>query len=251
MYLTTRAKIPEYQELKEAGNLCTKIWNKANYYCREQWEKTGKIPSYYELQRVFKDDCWCRRVHSHTAQAVLHKLSESYRSWFQLRKTDASAKPPMFRKKNSISTVTFTKYAVKVEAHKIQLTLRKKEHLWVTYQLQPKVEVTQKNIVRIEVKNGFANIVYRVDEPPLKQGGLVMAVDLGIINTAATVKDDGEAKIYTGKDLLSIQRYFNKETEDPEHSDEAKQRKEEVEQKTVRTGEKEKETNQTRSSRTN
>jgi len=211
MYLTARAKIPQYSELKEAGNLCTKIWNKANYYCREQWKNTGKIPSYYELQRMFKDDFWCRKVHSHTAQAVLHKVSEAYGSWFTLRKTDVTANPPMFRKKNGISTITFTKFAVKVENDRIRLTLRKGAYLWITYQLQPKVEITQENIVRIEVTKGFANIVYKVDEPPLKKEGCVMAIDLGIINAAATVKENGEAKIYTGKGLLSTQRYFNKE----------------------------------------
>lgn len=211
MYLTAKAKIPEYPELKEVGNLCTKIWNKTNYYCREQWEKTGKIPSYYELQRVFKDDFWCRKVHSHTAQAVMHKLSESYRSWFTLRKTDATANPPMFRKKNSVSTVTFTTFAIKIEDHRIRLSLRKKVYLWIKYQLQPGVEITKENIIRIEIKNGFANIVYKVDEPPLKQDGQAMGIDLGIIHVATTVKENGEAKIYTGKGLLTIQRYFNKE----------------------------------------
>lgn len=211
MYLTARAKIPEYSELEEVGNVCTKIWNKANYYCREQWEETGMIPSYYELQRVFKNDFWCRKVHSHTAQAVLHKLSEAYRSWFTLRKRDATANPPMFRRKGSISTVTFTKFAIKVKDQRIRLALRKRVHLWITYQLQPKVEITQKNIVRIEVKNGFANIVYRIEEPPLKQEGQTMAIDLGIINTAVIVKENGGAEIYTGKGLLAIQRYFNKE----------------------------------------
>ena len=39
-----------------------------------------------------------------------------------------------------------------------------------------------------------------------------MGIDLGIINTAATVKENGEARVYTGKHLLSIQRYYNKET---------------------------------------
>ncbi len=39
-----------------------------------------------------------------------------------------------------------------------------------------------------------------------------MGVDLGVINSAVTVKDTGEAKVYTGKNMLSIQRYFNKET---------------------------------------
>jgi putative transposase len=211
MYFTAKAKIPEHSELKEVGNVCTKIWNKANYYCREQWEKTGKIPDYYELQRVFKDDFWCRKVHSHTAQAVLHKLAEAYRSWFQLRKIDATANPPMFRKKNSISSITFTRYAVKIEKCQMQLALKRGVYLHLDFQLQPKIELTHENIARVEVKSGFAYIVYRVEDPPLKQDGQVMGVDLGVIHTATTVKEDGEARIYTGRDLLSIQRYFNKE----------------------------------------
>lgn len=211
MYLTAKAKISEFAELKEVGNVCTKIWNKANYYCRQQWEQTGKIPSYYELQRVFRDDFWCRQVHSHTAQAVLHKLSESYRSWFALLKVDTTANPPMFRKKNSISTITFTNFAAKITDHKLDLTLKKGAHFQLSFQLPPNVSVTQENIVRVEVKGGFANIVYRVEEPHLKRQGQAIGIDLGVINTAATVKENGEARLYTGRSLLSTQRYFNKE----------------------------------------
>jgi putative transposase len=210
MYLTAKCKVPESAALKEVGNICTKIWNKANYYCRQQWETTGKIPSYYELARVFQDDCWCRQVHSHSAQAILHKLSESYKSWFQLRKVDTLANPPMYRKKSTISTVTFTKFAIRVNGQLVKLTLRRDQYFFFNAQLQPNVTVNQENIVRIEVKNGFANIVYQVEEPSLKQNGQVMGIDLGVINTATTMKEDGEARVYTGKHLLSIQRYFNK-----------------------------------------
>lgn len=212
MYLTAKVKIAEESDaLKDIGNICTKIWNKANYYCREEWTETGNIPSYYELQRVFKDDFWCRKLHSHTAQAVLHKLAESYRSWYKLRKTDPEAHPPGFRKKNSISTVTFSNFAIRVEDHRLRLTLVKGTHLWLDYQAQHGVEIMQDNIIRIEITNSYANIVYKVQEPALKEVGQVMAIDLGIINTATTVKEDGEAKIYPGKAILSIQRYFNKE----------------------------------------
>lgn len=211
MYLTAKTRIPESAELREVGSICTKIWNKANYYCRQQWETTGKIPSYYELARVFKDDYWCRQLHSHSAQAVLRKLSEAYKSWFQLRKTDALANPPMFRKKNTISTVTFTKYAIRMYGQQIKLTLRSEQYFFFNVHLQPKVSVTKENIVRIEVKNGFANIVYQAEEPSLRKSGQVMGIDLGVINTATTVKENGEARIYTGKSLLSTQRYFRKE----------------------------------------
>ena len=210
MYLTAKAKIPETAELQQVGCVCTKIWNKANHYCREIWQKTGKIPNYYELQRVFKDDVWCRQIHSHTAQAVLHKLSESYRSWFQLRKIDATANPPMFRKKNSISTVTFTKFAIQIKGNEMRLSLRNKVFAYLPFQIQRTVRINQENIVRVEVKKGVANIVYKVEEPSLKREGQIMGIDLGVINTATTVKENGEARVYTGKGLLSIQRYFNK-----------------------------------------
>jgi len=150
-------------------------------------------------------------LHSHTAQAVMHKLAESYRSWFKLRKTDPNAHPPGFRKKNSISTITFSKFAIKMENHRLRLTLAKGKHLWLDYYAQPGVEITQKNVVRVEITNGYANIVYKVEEPELKQSGQVMAIDLGVVNTAATIKEDGKTKIYSGKGILAIQRYFNKE----------------------------------------
>lgn len=60
----------------------------------------------------------------------------------------------------------------------MELTLKKGTHVQLNYQLQPNVKITQKNIVRIEVKHGFANIVYRLEEPPLKQSGQVMGIDL-------------------------------------------------------------------------
>jgi len=48
-------------------------------------------------------------------------------------------------------------------------------------------------------------------EPEPKEEGEVMVIDLGITNIAVTVKEDGDAKIYSGRCILLIQRYFNKE----------------------------------------
>ena len=59
----------------------------------------------------------------------ISKLAESYRSWFQLRKVDATANPPMFRKKDSVSTVTFTKFATKINDTQMELTLEKGMHV--------------------------------------------------------------------------------------------------------------------------
>ena len=97
------------------GFSATKLWNTAVWHTREQWDKTGKIPSYYELDRMMKEShpVWYRRLHSQSAQAVLEELWQSYRSWFALRKKgDAHANPPGFRKKATLSPVTFKQSAV-------------------------------------------------------------------------------------------------------------------------------------------
>jgi transposase, IS605 OrfB family, central region len=48
-------------------------------------------------------------------------------------------------------------------------------------------------------------------EKPLNNNPEVMAVDLGIINLATTVDTNGNSTIYSGKQALAVQHYFNKE----------------------------------------
>ena len=66
---------------------------------------------------------------------------------------------------------------------------------------------------QIMLKKGrwFANIVYEVEEPKVELNDKVMAIDLGIINTAVTADTESNANIYSGKQVLAIQHYFNKE----------------------------------------
>ncbi len=98
------------------GFSATKLWNTAVWYTKEVWKTTGKIPSYSNLDVAIKQEHprWYRRLHSQSAQAVLEELWQSYKSWFALRKKgDMKAKPPGFRRKTELSTVTFKQNAVK------------------------------------------------------------------------------------------------------------------------------------------
>ena len=98
------------------GFSATKLWNTALWYTKEVWKTTGKIPSYTDLDVAMKQEHprWYRSLHSQSAQAVLEELWHSYKSWFALRKKgDIKAKPPGFRRKTDLSTVTFKQSAVK------------------------------------------------------------------------------------------------------------------------------------------
>jgi len=56
----------------------------------------------------------------------------------------------------------------------------------------------------------FAHIVYEIVEPEINLNNKVMAIDIGVINTAVTSDNQGNSTIYKGGELLSVQRYYNK-----------------------------------------
>jgi putative transposase len=57
----------------------------------------------------------------------------------------------------------------------------------------------------------MAHVVYEIPEVPIKKNPEMMAVDLGIINLFGTVNTRGNSAIYSGKQALASQHYFNKE----------------------------------------
>lgn len=130
MKLTLKAKLEvdeaQHRVLDRMAFACTKLWNTANYEQRRAWEKTGKIPSYVQQCRRLKDNPWARLLQSQSAQAVLQKLDFAYRSWYKLHKIDKTAKPPGFRRKESLSTITFKRSAFRIEGNQLRLSLTPK-----------------------------------------------------------------------------------------------------------------------------
>ena len=131
--MNNSANVPEIQTMTAVGKVsvtddstalllgllgfsATKLWNTAVWFTREVWKTTGKIPSYRQLDADIKQEhpLWYRRLHSQSAQAILEELWQSYKSWFALRKKgDTGAKTPVYRRKSTLSAVTFKQFAVK------------------------------------------------------------------------------------------------------------------------------------------
>lgn len=222
--ITARAKVINLSDqdallLGLLGFSAAKLWNVANHHRRTVWNETGKIPGFAEQCRELKINRWYRLLPSQSAQEVLGEQDDSYRSWFSHRKNgDVLAKPPGFRKKDTISTVTFKQKAFEIlPDNRVRLKLPKtygRRVIVLEYQLPPHVTLGKVLQVKLVYEPGtgdwYLHITHRVPVT-YKETGNVMALDLGIVNIAAGVISDGFSFLVPGGELLALDRYFQKE----------------------------------------
>jgi len=206
------------------GYSATKLWNTAVWHAKEAWKTTGKIPSYAKMDVVIKQEhpLWYRRLHSQSAQAVLEELWQSYRSWFALRKKgDEKAKPPGFRRKTNLSSVTFKQNAVKwnprmsMVRFSIPKDIYGKQFLYLKVRMPKGTCLAEDNIqlARLIHHNDTwsAHFVYNITFPELKGVGETMAIDLGMKHLAATACTDGDTTLWSGGELAALERHFDKQ----------------------------------------
>jgi putative transposase len=208
---------------------CTKLHNTANYERVQQWKQTGKILSYSKQCVALKDNKWYKLLHSQSAQAILQKLDFSYRSWYALRKKDPKARSPGFRRKETLSTISFKKVGFKVEGNQLRLSLSKsfresngwpEKFLRVTFVTYRDLLGTPRTLEINQINGewyGYLVEDIKPAEPVLSDNPKVLAIDQGIINLAGCITSDGDTFLFSGKGLLSIQRYFNKQIKTVQH----------------------------------
>jgi len=210
---------PEQEEcLRTLAFYGTKLYNTDNWMRREQWDKTGKIPNWYDQKKTLKDNHWYKLLPSQTAQAAIKNLQDNYVSWFKLRKVDKDARPPMFRRKDRLSPLTFyQQFSISNGEIAFSMSRKFKKENGIG-KLIFKVEMWRDvkgipKMCNVLYQNGkwMAHVVYEIPEKPLREYPDIMAVDIGIINLMATVDTNGQSKIYSGGQALAVQHYFNKE----------------------------------------
>jgi putative transposase len=202
--------------------IATKLYNTALWTSKAVWEETGKIPSGFDLQKVVLASYYHVFLPAHTYQHPAHQVGNAYRSWYRLRKKDITARPPGFRKKETLSTLMFDAFKV-VNTNTILLTPTKELKQEISYPYKKfslKLEwgtpfpengkITQIEIVpRKDYFELHAKI--QLPEPVWKQDGQVMTIDLGMRNPIASMDEQGNTEIFKGGELLSYVRYWNKE----------------------------------------
>ncbi len=87
--------------LKELQIRCAKLWNRANYIIRQEYFKSRKILSYETVYNLVKNSPDYKALPTDIAQAVLKKLSESWKSFKELKNLEKANKLPAHIKKVS------------------------------------------------------------------------------------------------------------------------------------------------------
>ncbi|KLU63542.1 putative transposase [Peptococcaceae bacterium CEB3] len=222
--LTAQAKIVNLSDsdallLGLTGYVATKMWNVANHERKAVWQETGKIPGFADQCKTLKNNRWYKLLPSQTSQEVLAELDDSYLSWYGHRRNgDMAAKPPGFRKKDTLSTLTFKQNAFgMLDGNKVLLKLPQKTYertrLELAYILPPDTTLGKVQQVKLsyEPKTGewYLLIYHKVKIEYLPPAN-ILAFDLGIVNIVAGYFSTGQSFVVPGGELLALDRYFHK-----------------------------------------
>ena len=167
-----------------------------------KWLKSG------DLEKLFKGKY---SLHSQTVQALAQKLDANVDTARQLRKTDPGAKYPY--KDKTYQTVIWKDQAIKVRNDMILLPNGRK---MPSLALPIAAEYQDCDIRKAELtwRADHYELCLTIDTgaviPTLLENGKAIGVDLGEINIAAAVTEEGEGILISGRYLRSINRLRNK-----------------------------------------
>lgn len=208
------------------GYASRKLWNVANFEKRN-WNKESNtpFPDWYEQKKRLKGHFWYKNLPSQSAQEVLKVLQEAWESFFELKKSGGieNLKPPRF--KHSNFNVKFLNNGCKVEGNVLRLSIPAKQKAYVRekYGIQKKFlyipvpDHVELGVVKtVEIKP-LANDEYKVilaqeyqDVSVKKNSTKFMAIDIGMANAFTCYDYQGHSYILSGRQWLSVERYFHK-----------------------------------------
>jgi putative transposase len=152
------------------------------------------------LMRALND----RRLHAHTADAVVQSFYESLKSWRARRKTDINAKPP--KKRRKFFKLLYKDTSFRIKDGKLILSNGRGNTPLVfpwQWELPKNVEIGWNG------KEYELRAIYSVNANSKTLGNGTAGIDLGEIHTAV-VYDGKDATIYNGRLLRAKRQYQNK-----------------------------------------
>jgi putative transposase len=219
------------EKLKLLCSLSSKLWNEVNYTRRRMFfEKKG-----VDLKNTYKEfyEKYKALIGSATAQQVLNKNDEAWKSFFKLLKLKKEDKlppfinkvnPPGYKKKNNKRPLwtVLKKDQYRIEGDKIVL-----KGLGAI----GRIELKYKGLIHLKEKQGrleihydqdrrkwYAHISFEATEkavrgvwtsiPRQPKGNLVAGIDIGINNLIAIYVENDLTKLVNGRPLKAISHYW-------------------------------------------
>ena len=209
--------IENHQALWELANNCARLWNEVNFERRHAYIHYKKF-SWYPKHLYRK---YAPLIGSATAQQVINKNNEAWRSFLKLKKLEKKGKlPPHLRK------VSMPRYWKRKGKRELRIIVRRD-----CYRIKdgflniPKgLKLKYKGKLRWKGRQGRLEIVYddvdevwrgfmtvKVEKPPAKGGNKPLYIDLGVINlTAIWFEGLKQPVAFSGRNLLADWWYWTK-----------------------------------------
>ncbi|SFI10774.1 MULTISPECIES: RNA-guided endonuclease TnpB family protein [unclassified Bacillus (in: firmicutes)] len=212
--------------LIQLGYAARKLWNVANYE-KMNWNKESNapFPDWYDQKKRLKKHFWYKNLPSQSAQEVLKVLQEAWVSFFELKKSGGieSPKPPRFKQKNV--NVKFLNNGFCLDGKNLRLSIpaQQKAYLKEKYNIKKKfiyipvpTHIKLGVIKTVEVKlisDGEYKIILAQEYPNCsvyEKSDKCMAIDIGVANALTCYDYRGHSHIISGRQWLSVERYFHK-----------------------------------------
>jgi len=206
-----------------------KLWNVANYE-RRNWTKESGIayPNWYDQKKRLKDQFWYNNLPSQSAQELLHTLDGAWKSFYKLKKTGGieNPKPPKF--KRELFNVKYLNNGFMVlDGNKIRLAIPKQlrgylkekfgfEDTYLNVDVPNHLQLKGEKVKTLEfkpIRQGKYELIVVVEIPDIEEhvpSVKFMSLDFGINNFLSGVTYVGSNFILSGRQLLSVNRYFDK-----------------------------------------
>ncbi len=218
-------------KLKALCSLSSKLWNEVNYARRQQFFMGNRVDlkgTYKEFYGKYK-----MLIGSATAQQVLNKNNEAWRSFFNLLKARKEERLPPF-----ITRVNPPGYKKKGNSRILWVVLRNDQYRIEGNKIILKglgaigrIEVGYKGLIHLKGKQGrleirydpdrrrwYAHISFEAEEkavrgmwktvPQVPRGDLRAGIDIGVNNLFAVYVENGESLLVNGRPLKSISHYW-------------------------------------------
>lgn len=215
--------------IEELSYHTTKLYNIANYDCRETVFKP-----YVEMNKIYSNNYHKQFLHSHTYQQCLKILEQNWKSYFASIKDykknpskylGVPRQPKYKNTDNRKNEVVFTDFAIRYQEGILKLSLSKEmfnkfKVKSLDFDLRKvNLPINLDKIKQIKImwnnssKQWCLNIIWEREEVNISNDyNNIMSIDLGLDNLATlTFKDNEYSYIIDGKHIKSKNSYYNKE----------------------------------------
>lgn len=210
----------EYFQLRELCFFSNCLYNFGLYNVRQQYFKDKTFLSYTKNEPKCKNNDNYKLLQANLAQQTLRDVDDAFKSFFGLLKSHKKSRPPKYRKKGGLYTLTISGNSITIKNGYLILpssnTYKKvlnNNKIKIRF---PEMLIGKKiNEIKIipQYNGRYFKIAYcyEIEEENLKLNREnSLAIDIGLDNLATCVTNAGTSFILDGRKIKQINHHWNK-----------------------------------------